>query len=591
MDRVTVITNNGYYIVGIPLTCVFNTNAVNTTFVVTLRGVDFCVTVDNALIRDSDNKRNKLVVLRETNAVRICVKNDPSKPSVINARQWYLLLADTYGTVTIQNKPELKPVVQIEPQERERFVGMLNDVRIEGKYAPMDHQFDSAYFKAHHERAFDLSTMRTGKTGSTMLALEYLFRVGKINRVMILAPLSCVRPVWVDAIRTTMPRHVADAVTGTKSQRLKAFNGHADILCTNYESVLLHSAEWRAFKPDAIVIDECTHYANAESKRSKAIKAFIQDIKPSFVWGLTGTPGYDPLKAFAMSKLVNPKAVTCNTLYAWRDLTQYKYGTQAWQWKNRECAPHLIKQALSPAVLFKKDDLFDLPPVVYIARQVQPTTEQKRMMTVLRDSMVVVANSGEVVKAQQKSALASKLLQCACGCVYTDENELYEIDNPSRVDEIMDLIGEATGKTVIFSAFTGCINKLYRDLTARGVKVAVVDGSTTEKKRAETFRAFQYEPKGQSSVDVLIAHPRTTAFGVELASADMMIFDGAPLSGDFVFGQAVERLSSLKQKARQITIAQVYLCDEEKTVFNALRNGQTQSEIVANLFKTVTGVA
>ena len=71
----------------------------------------------------------------------------------------------------------------------------------------------------------------------------------------------------------------------------------------------------------------------------------------------------------------------------------------------------------------------------------------------------------------------------------------------------------------------------------------------------------------------------------------MMIFDGAPLSGDFVFGQAVERLSSLKQKARQITIAQVYLCDEEKTVFNALRNGQTQSEIVANLFKTVTGVA
>ena len=226
---------------------------------------------------------------------------------------------------------------------------------------------------------------------------------------------------------------------------------------------------------DAIVIDECTHYANAESKRSKAIKAFIQDVKPSFVWGLTGTPGYDPLKAFAMSKLVNPKAVTCNTLYAWRDLTQYKYGTQAWQWKNRECAPHLIKQALSPAVLFKKDDLFDLPPVVYIARQVQPTTEQKRMMTVLRDSMVVVANSGEVVKAQQKSALASKLLQCACGCVYTDENELYEIDNPSRVDEIMDLIGEATGKTVIFSAFTGCINKLYRDLTARGVKVAVVE--------------------------------------------------------------------------------------------------------------------
>lgn len=92
-------------------------------------------------------------------------------------------------------------------------------------------------------------------------------------------------------------------------------------------------------------------------------------------------------------------------------------------------------------------------------------------------------------------------------------------------------------------------------------------------------------------MDVLIAHPRTTAFGVELASADMMVFDGAPLSGDFVFGQAVERLSSLKQKAKQITIAQVYSCTEERKVFLALIEGQSQAAVVADLFKSVTGVA
>ena len=67
----------------------------------------------------------------------------------------------------------------------------------------------------------------------------------------------------------------------------------------------------------------------------------------------------------------------------------------------------------------------------------------------------------------------------------------------------------------------------------------------------------------------------------------MMIFNGAPLSGDFVFGQAIERLSSVKQKAKQITIAQVYSCPEERRVFKALAEGQTQAAVVADLFNSV----
>ena len=66
-----------------------------------------------------------------------------------------------------------------------------------------------------------------------------------------------------------------------------------------------------------------------------------------------------------------------------------------------------------------------------------------------------------------------------------------------------------------------------------------------------------------------------------------MIFDGAPLSGDFVFGQAVERLSSLKQKAKQISIVQVYSCAEERKVFKSLLDGQTQSQVVSDLFDNI----
>ena len=593
------IKDSVWYVFRIPHDQVLSKNKSETQFLFDLQQGKFLVTVSNSHVRYAmDNSGDALMVMHETGKCRFCAQVQPDRTMLLDAGRLAKLVIATYGEPKTLNTPSnnmganhKKSVVEIDPAERERFKGMLADVKIEGRYPPMEHQIDAAYFKSHHRRAFDLSTMRTGKTGSTMLALEYLFRTQQIQRVMIIAPLSCVRPVWVDALRTTMPRHIAKAVTGTKTQRLKAFGTHADILCTNFESLKLHPEEWRQFKPDAIVIDECTHYANASSNRSKAIKTFINDIKPSYVWGLTGTPGYDPLKAFAMSKLINPEAVACKTLYAWRDLTQYRWGQQAWQWKNKDCAPMLIKQALSPAVLFRKDDLFDLPPVVYIGRQIEQSPAQRKLMDRLREDMRASADSGDTITAQQKSVLVSKLMQCACGAVYSDSGETLKLDNTERVNEIMELIGEATGKTVIFSAFTGAIQKLYDDLHSKGVKCAVVDGSTSEKKRTEIFRAFQYEPKGQSTVDVLIAHPRTTAFGVELASADMMIFDGAPLSGDFVFGQAVERLSSLKQRAKQITIAQVYSCTEERKVFLALIEGQSQAAVVADLFKSVTGVA
>ena len=492
--------------------------------------------------------------------------------------------------VACAQAPQAKPEL-VNPELVKSFINVVADVRIEGVYKPMPHQYKAGCFKAlcgSNGRAFDLSTMRTGKTGSTILAMEYLFRTGKIKHALILAPLSCVRPVWADTLTLTLQQRVVGAVVGTKAQRRKVFDGYCEVLCSNFESLALFPDEWRAFKPDLIVVDECTHYANHTSKRFKVFTQLVKDVKPAYVWGLTGTPGHDPLKAWCMSKAINPSAVKCNSLTGWQAITQYKWGPQAWQWKNNSDAPKLIKQALSPSVLFKKDDLFDLPPVAYIAREAEQSSQQRKLMEQLRGDMIAVADSGETITAQQKSVLVSKLLQCACGAVYDDNHEPIKLDITPRVDEIEALIKEATSKTVIFSAFTGCIQALSDALIARGYKVAVVDGSTPEKKRSDIFTKFQYAPKGES-IDVLIAHPRTTAFGIELSAADTMIFDGAPLSGDFVFGQAVERLSSTKQKAKQITIAQVYCSKEERAVFKALREGQSESAIVTALFTAVTG--
>lgn len=494
------------------------------------------------------------------------------------------------GSVLIRTLAALKPAPvtdgRVEPAPD--FRATLDDVLIEGLYQPMPHQVEAAQFKAAHTRAFDLSTMRTGKTGSTMLALEYLFRQGMIRRALVLAPLSCVRPVWSDNLARTLPLRISRPLVGTRSQREAQIRRPTDIFVGTYTAIEMFDIFWHKWKPDAIVIDEVTHYAAVGTKRTRALRTLIKDIEPAYVWGLTGTPGHDPLKAFSMSKVVNPDAVAVKSLSAWKDITMERFGPQAWQWRNRREAPAYIKQALSPAVLFKKEDLFTLPPVVYLSKEAERSDEVNRMLNQLRDQMRAVSKNGAEVTATQKSALVVKLLQCAAGAVHADDGTTAMLDINKRVQLIYETIDESERKVVLFSPFVACLRQLCTSLQGSDFKAELVDGSTPEKARRRIFTQFQEDPPGKS-VDVLVAHPRTVAFGVELAAADMIIFDGAPLSGDFVFGQAVERLSSIKQ-AGQVTIVNIYSCREERMMYQALREGREQSEAVAELFKSVTEV-
>lgn len=521
----------------------------------------------------------------------------------------------------------------------QEFNDVTHDVKIDAIYNPLPHQIKAAFFKATHSRAFDLSTMRTGKTGSTLLALEYLFRTHRLSKALILAPLSCARAVWLESIAKTMPARRVVVATGTKTQKTKALESDADVIVTNYDTIPLILSELKAgklelptytperadaaFCPDrampALVIDELTHYASLNTQRTKALFALQDFARFGWIWGLTGTPGHDPVKAFAMSKVINPKAVSVRSSYAWREITMFHYGRESWQWAPRACAPEKIKEALSPAILFRKDEIFDLPPVVYTAREAQLTAEQRSVIRQLKADMCAVASDAagqdEEVRASTKADLVSKILQVACGALYVSSDassssssssssrRVLQFTQPARVKEIAELVSQSDHKCVIFCSFTGRAKLLAEQLShtrdERAVdtetsglpgcfKVARICGDTPEKERAEILKKFQAVPlHGDGGVDVLIAHPRTTAFGVELSAADLMIFDGVPLSGDFVFGQAVERLSSLKQTSSRVTIAQVYSCPEERKIFNALIAGQQASAAVSKLFDDV----
>lgn len=464
---------------------------------------------------------------------------------------------------------------------------------IEGEFKTMAHQVTSAAFMASHKRCFNTSTMRTGKTGSIVMCTDYLQSVkGVPGAVLIIATVSNLTGVWKHTIDTTLPNRRAVVVHGGvgKEDRLRKLRIPADYYIINFDGVKMVKDELIRMKEQGliniVVVDELTHYGNIKSGRFLAADEVINGKKPiPYAYGVTGSPGENPIPIFGFVKLINPSKLPCQRLSTWQELTQFRYGRETWQWRNKADCAQTIYNTMQPNIRFDKKDIMDLPPVVRQVRDCELSKEQMAAYKKMRDEMVTLTEKGEVIEAVHKASLSQKLFQIALGtAIGADRKTLVQLDNTPRLHTILEVIKESTSKVVIFCPYTGAIDRLARQLRDRSYTVEVVDGRVTGKRREEIFHAFQNytDPK------IIICHPRTTAFGVELAAADTMIFTGPPLNGDFIYEQALERLSSLKQKSKQVSIVQIVATEEERKFFQGLDAGVKSSELVNDLFASMT---
>ena len=460
--------------------------------------------------------------------------------------------------------------------------------KVEGKYKPMRHQVASAIFMAEHRRCFNLSTMRTGKTGSTLLAYRLLRSTKRARKMLVLAPLSTLRAVWYDST-LLIPDTESLLLVGSKKKMIAGIQDNPDIIIANYEKVKTYYDELSAWSPDIVCIDECTAYANVTTARSKLIRKFLQAVGEAHgaagvrVWGLTGTPGHDPLKVYGMVRAINPLALgPIKSQYQWRELTQYK--VNKYEWANRPEAKAMMKGILKPAIRFDAKDVLDLPKVTKEAQYAEATTDITVAVRDLQESLIAFYR-GQTVTVQQASSCVVRCLQLLCGVVRTEAGGVTTTFTDTPRDHLItELIDSTTRKTVIFSPFTDRCHALTDYLNSRGYRTECVTGETPEKKRTMIFNAFQNE----TSPRVLVCHPRTVAFGVELAAADLMIFDGVCLSGDFTYGQALARLSSAKQTSRHIHVVHVFSSQLELEMIRKLVEGQKQSAVIADAFTMLT---
>jgi SNF2 family DNA or RNA helicase len=454
---------------------------------------------------------------------------------------------------------------------------------IRGRYAAMHHQLETAVFLSNHARAFCLHPPRMGKTASALMALDFLRQQRAIRSAMIVSPVSGMHSVWEAETFGLFPHWSVAVLEGGRQTRLKLLDDDYDLFIINPDGLkVITQALSTAVKRGrigAVVLDESTFYGNNQSDRWAAANEVTK--RAPYVWAMTGTPG-GPMEVYGQVRLINPVNVP-DSMTAWRNMTMYPIAHERRRWfKPATHAKALIERAMQPAIRTEKRDAFDLPPLQRLDYDAPLSAEQHKAYELIRKHSIMQAKSGEIITAVNAAAQMLKLVQVACGGVRTDDGSIVQLAMPDRLAVLDGIIADAEYKVVIFAPFKAAMTALVDHLSKR-YTVARIDGDVTGKKRDQIFAHFQARPDPH----ILVAHPATVSFSVELSAADTIVFFGPPLNGPFVYEQAVERINSMHQKSETPAIIHLSSTPAERRLFRSLKEGVDFNKGIVEMFSQV----
>lgn len=447
-----------------------------------------------------------------------------------------------------------------------------------GIHEPFTHQRDTAAFLTLHRRCFCLNEQGTGKTLASIWAMDYLMQQKAISRALIICPLSIMDCAWrSDLFNSAMHRRVEIAY-GTADKRKQIIRSNAEVVIINYDGVESVRDEIAAGGFDLIICDESTALKNPSTRRWKVVNSLIK--QDTWLWLLTGTPAaQSPEDAYGQARLVNPSGVP-SYKGAWKDLVMVKVSN--FRWVPRDGAQDIVYEALQPAIRYKTEDCLDLPEMLYSMREVAMTAQQVKYYEKLRKDMLI-QTSGEEISAVNAAVQMSKLMQVSAGAAYADSGEVVEFDCSNKLNELLDVVQQASHKSLVFCEFRHSIALVEAFLAKHGITTAVIHGDVSAKKRAAIFDAFQTT----SDPQVLVVQTRTVAHGVTLTAANTVIWFSPPTSAE-TYLQANARVHRSGQKNPCLV---VHLCSSpvEKKVYKALEDRTLAQTSLLDMYKSFLG--
>lgn len=439
----------------------------------------------------------------------------------------------------------------------------------------------------------ELFEMGCGKTLTTIAVAGALYNLGKIDRVLVVAPTS-VCSVWPHDLNqfATFPWE-ARVLLGDKKKRLKALNELENwpfkalrIAVINYESTHREGIfeALAAYKPDLIVCDESQRIKNPSAAQSKALHK-LGDAAP-FRMILSGTP-------------VQNNAVDLYSQY--RFLDPAVYGANFYAFKNRYCImggygqhqivgyrnmDELVEKEHSVAYRVTKEECLDLPQQTFINRYVQFTDAEQAIYEQLRKSSFLELETGENVTATTILTMYLRLMQLTGGFLTADESTRPKQVNTAKLDALADIVDDyvvdAAKKLVIFARFRAEIAAIENLLRLRKIQYGSIYGDVPMEERGKIVEDFQTNP----DTKVFVAQIQTAGLGITLHAASTAVF----YSYDYNYANYAQALARIHRIGQRLPVTYIHLVVDgsiDEKILAALENKEDMAKTVVDSWREV----
>lgn len=439
----------------------------------------------------------------------------------------------------------------------------------------------------------ELFEMGCGKTLTTIAVAGALYNLGKIDRVLVVAPTS-VCSVWPHDLNqfATFPWE-ARVLLGDKKKRLKALNELENwpfkalrIAVINYESTHREGIfeALAAYKPDLIVCDESQRIKNPSAAQSKALHK-LGDAAP-FRMILSGTP-------------VQNNAVDLYSQY--RFLDPAVYGANFYAFKNRYCImggygqhqivgyrnmDELVEKEHSVAYRVTKEECLDLPQQTFINRYVQFTDAEQAIYEQLRKSSFLELETGENVTATTILTMYLRLMQLTGGFLTADESTRPKQVNTAKLDALADIVDDyvvdAGKKLVIFARFRAEIAAIENLLRLRKIQYGSIYGDVPMEERGKIVDDFQTNP----DTKVFVAQIQTAGLGITLHAASTAVF----YSYDYNYANYAQALARIHRIGQRLPVTYIHLVVDgsiDEKILAALENKEDMAKTVVDSWREV----
>ena len=399
----------------------------------------------------------------------------------------------------------------------------------------------------------------------------------EIRKALIIAPKKVAEATWQTEAQKW--DHLRDlrvvTILGTAKQRKAAALSAGDVYVINRDNVAwLVEFLGNSWPFDMVVIDESTSFKNRQAKRFRTLTWVRPHVRR--LVELTGTPAPNSLMdLWAQIYLMDGGERLGKYITHYRERyfePDKRNAQQIFSWKPKPFAEDAIREKISDiCVTMKAEDYITLPDIVYDDVPVALDEKSRAVYDKMeRDMLLEIADHD--IDAATAAVLSGKLLQLCNGAVYDDRGDVAPIHD-CKIEAFLELIEALQGQPVlVFYQFRHDLSRLEAALAGKGLRVRRLDGK-------DAAAAWN-----QRSVDVLLAHPASAAYGLNLQEGgNHVVWFGLNWSLE-LYSQANARLHRQGQSQKVIVHHLITQGSRDEDVIAALHDKEaTQDRLIESL--------